>query len=512
MLKEQNDIKANLAIESAALGTYEINYATDEMVTSERFNEIWGIPQGLSRAEIAKRIHPDDAGIRATAHKQSLETGNLQYEARIVWTDGSVHWVRVRGKVLCDDDKKPVTLLGVVQDIHEQKLLSEQLEQLVKEKTVALQQSEQRYQRMIAEVEDYAILTLDKAGIVQTWNKGAEKIKGYKEEEIIGKSFKLFYLPEDREIGLPDTLIARATVEGKAVQEGWRLRKDGTKFWGSIVITALHDNDNNVIGFTKVTRDLTERKLAEDKLYKYNQELEFQNEELKQFAFMASHDMKTPLRKIIFYTNTLAESAADRLNGQEMQSLQKTMNAAGRMQLLIDDILSYSQVGYSEEGKEPVDLNVILNEVVGNLKDTIDETGTVIAELPVLPVIIGIKHQCRQLFDNLLNNAIKYRQPERALCIKLACERVKGQDFHNGVKGQPYYQIAVTDNGMGFSPDETERIFELFHRLKDGRGDSGTGIGLAICRKIVQNHNGFMDAEGAENVGACFNIYLPAAD
>src|SRR5580704_355085 len=121
-----------------------------------------------------------------------------------------------------------------------------------------LRKSEERYHKMIEEVEDYAILMLNREGIVQNWNKGAEKIKGYKESEIVGKSFRLFYLPEDREKKLPEKLIEEAVRNGKAIHEGWRMRKDGSKFWGSIVITALHDEERNVIGFSKVTRDLTE--------------------------------------------------------------------------------------------------------------------------------------------------------------------------------------------------------------------------------------------------------------
>ena len=149
----------------------------------------------------------------------------------------------------------------------------------------ALKASEERYHKMIGEVEDYAILLLNKDGVIQNWNKGAEKIKGYKEEEIVGSHFRVFYLPEDQAKQLPEHLIALAKKEGKAVHEGWRVRKDKTVFWGSIVITALHDAGNNIIGFSKVTRDLTERKKAED-------ELAFQNQELQRFTYVAAHDMK----------------------------------------------------------------------------------------------------------------------------------------------------------------------------------------------------------------------------
>ncbi len=309
---EQAEAKARLAIDSASLGTYEIDYATDEMLTSDRFDEIWGISHGLTRREIVTRIHPEDIPARQKSHNESLTTGNLHYEARIIWDDHSEHWVRVKGKVVRNEKGEPVTLLGVVQDINEQRLSAERLTELVEERTgelmqkhAALLESEERYHRMVGEVEDYAILFLDKNGIIQNWNKGAEKIKGYTAEEAIGKSFKMFYSREDRERKLPESLIAIAAETGKAAQEGIRIRKDGSSFWGSIVITAIHDIDNHVIGFSKVTRDLTERKIAEDKIKQYTHELEFQNEELKQFAFVASHDMKELLIKVIFNNNLL---------------------------------------------------------------------------------------------------------------------------------------------------------------------------------------------------------------
>jgi PAS domain S-box-containing protein len=137
-----------------------------------------------------------------------------------------------------------------------------------------LRQSEERYFRMIDEVEDYAILLLDRNGNIQNWNKGAEKIKGYKENEILGKNFRIFYTKEDQDNGLPELLIDKAVKQGKALHEGWRVRKDGTRFWGSIVITALHDDQKNVIGFSKVTRDLTERKETEDRYHKMIDEVE----------------------------------------------------------------------------------------------------------------------------------------------------------------------------------------------------------------------------------------------
>ncbi|MEO5998369.1 MAG: PAS domain S-box protein, partial [Chitinophagaceae bacterium] len=274
-----------------------------------------------------------------------------QYESELRCKDGSTRTVHISSNVLWEEGKFIHTRCFTV-DVTEQKNLFEALKDSeqkyrdlsadlenkivertkdIERKNDELRKNEERYQRMIGEVEDYAILLIDLDGIVQNWNKGAEKIKGYSEQEIIGKSFKLFYLPEDQASGLPEKLIGEATIQGKALQEGWRRRKNGTAFWGSVLITALHNDKGQIVGFTKVTRDLTERKLAEEKLSKYAQELEFQNKELEQFAYAASHDMKEPLRKIIFYNSFISEGAGNQLPEKERTFLGRSIGAASRL-------------------------------------------------------------------------------------------------------------------------------------------------------------------------------------
>lgn len=378
----------------------------------------------------------------------------------------------------------------------------------LRSKNVELHKSETRYHKMVEEVEDYAIILLDKNGIVQNWNKGAEKIKGYKEEEIVGKSFEQFYLPDDRQKKLPGKLIKQAAETGKAVHEGWRMRKDGTKFWGSIVLTALHDDHHKVIGFSKVTRDLTERKIAEDKMTEYTQQLKFQNEQLEQFAYAASHDMKEPLRKILFYNNHLWEKAATILPEKEKEYLARSLNAAKRMQNLIDDLLEYSKASLEKHNFDLIDLNEIIDELVLSHKEILEEKEATII-FSKLPVIEGVSFQLRQLFDNLISNAIKYSLPQRKPVININAVKIQNSNLPELDHNKEYYQISVCDNGIGFEPEFAEKIFELFHRLGTNKY-SGTGVGLALCKKIVQNHHGTIVAKGQVNEGACFDIYLPA--
>ncbi|MGN6162922.1 MAG: PAS domain-containing sensor histidine kinase [Flavisolibacter sp.] len=384
--------------------------------------------------------------------------------------------------------------------------LQEQTYNLTK-RNVELKRSEERYHKMIEEVEDYAIILLDKNGIIQNWNRGAEKIKGYKEHEIVGKSFKMFYLPQDRETGLPDRLLERAKNAGKAVHEGWRVRKDGTKFWGSIVLTSLHDDQNHLIGFSKVTRDLTERKVVEDKMVEYTNQLEFQNEQLEQFAYAASHDMKEPLRKILFYNNHLLDTIGGSLQEKEKEYLNRSINAAKRMNGLIEDLLEYSRASSDRQRFETVDLNEVIDELLLSSKDLIEENHAKII-FSDLPVIQGIPFQLRQLFDNLVSNALKYHHPERRPEIVISCERINNADIKEIGLPKDFYKISVCDNGIGFEPEQSEKIFELFQRLGTTKY-SGTGVGLALCKKIVQNHHGVIKGKGRLNEGSCFDIYLP---
>lgn len=367
---------------------------------------------------------------------------------------------------------------------------------------------EEHYHLMIGEVEDYAILMLDRNGVIRNWNKGAEKIKGYTEEEIVGVHFSIFYTPEDREAGLPEELIERAAREGKAVREGWRIRKNGTAFWGSTVITALHDPGGNVVGFSKMTRDLTERKQAEDKLQLYARQLEAQNRELQQFAYAAAHDMKEPLRKIQLYYSAIEGDNGQSLSPEQQKKfMARSAEAARRMQQLIDDLLTYTHVAGTDAPFEPVDLNATVADASAFHKDMIEQLGARV-HCGRLPTVWGIPVQVRQLFINLLGNSFKYRTEDRQVEVDISSSRVKVPGMPDAYGSERFHKIEVQDNGIGFSPHQGERIFDLFERLHTRDKYSGTGIGLTICRRIMENNHGFIRATGVPGSGAKFELYF----
>jgi len=370
-----------------------------------------------------------------------------------------------------------------------------------------IKRSEERYHRMIAEVRDYAIILLDIKGIIQNWNKGAEKIKQYKEAEIVGKHFRVFYLPDDRKNKLPEKLIREALREGRAMHEGWRMRKDGSQFWGSIVITALHDEKNKVIGFSKVTRDLTERKIAADKLQNYTAELELQNKELEQFAYVASHDLQEPLRKIQTFASVIQKNMAD--ESLVKRYLDKINASANRMSQLIKSVLNYSGLSAIKDQILETDLNSVLEVAKTDLELLIAEKNATIKN-EILPTLPGNPLQLSQLFTNLIGNSLKFTDEHPTITI--SSKVVKPNEMVSKpeiIPNIPYVELSFADNGIGFEKEYEQQIFSIFQRLPGKKHYPGTGIGLALCKKIVENHKGFITAKSELGKGATFYVYLP---
>ncbi|MGI8893639.1 MAG: PAS domain-containing sensor histidine kinase [Bacteroidia bacterium] len=371
--------------------------------------------------------------------------------------------------------------------------------------------SEERYYKMVDEVEDYAIIMLDKNGIILNWNAGAEKIKGYTAQEILGKSYSLFFTEEDKKKNLPEQTLLRAVTQGKAKNEGLRVRKDGTTVWCSTVITALHGKLNNeIIGFTKVTRDLTTRKTTDDKLNRYANQLEIKNKELEQFVYVVSHDLQEPLRKIQTFNKLIINIEPDNLTEKGKDYLSRSISAANRMGKLIDELLNYSRTTALEKKFESYDLNLLVTEVINSYIDKPDKSK-VVFKMNDLPTLCVIPFQIQQVFHNLISNSIKYKKPGKKLIVKINSEIAYVNklliDELNPTK--KYCVIHYSDNGIGFDSQYSDLIFEIFQRLHNKNDYPGTGIGLSICKKIVQNHHGAIRAAGIPGKGAQFSIYLP---
>ncbi len=442
--------------------------------------------------------------------EEATVKGHAAYEGWRLRKDKTMFWGSINLTAVHNEQGGVIGFTKVTRDLTERKNTDDQLKNFseqLKKSNEELRSSEQRYHKMISEVEDYAIILLDEKGNIINWNAGATRIKGYSAEEIIGQNFRIFYLPEDREIKLPEKLVEVAIENGKAVHEGWRVRKDGSRFWGSIVITALHSDNGSVIGFSKVTRDLTERKQSEDRINAYLLELESQNRELEQFAYIASHDLQEPLRKIQTFADILERSKQN--DGQTKKYIEKIIASANRMSELIRSVLNYSRLD-SPEGKqlEEVGLGTILDSVLEDFELAIQEKNATITSEP-LPSIKAVPLQINQLFTNLIGNALKYsdKQPLIKISTRVVDEIPAGVTSHP--QKNKYLELVFSDNGIGFEPRYEKQIFTLFQRLHAKHEYSGTGIGLALCKRIMHNHNGFITAEGEPGKGATFKLYFP---
>ncbi|PWB27014.1 PAS domain S-box protein [Flavobacterium sp. HTF] len=522
---EESEKRFRSLTESLPQLIWETDEKGNSLFASGKWLEFTGT-HPKSDEEWKSLIHPNDYAENIRTWTNSLKTGEAyRCDLRIKSKNGGYRWHTGIGEAVLNKNNEIIKWVGAFTDIQNEKAFTHELEQQVSARTKeliqineTLQKSEERYHLMVEEVQDYAILYLNRDGIVENWNVGAEKIKGYKAEEIIGKYFAAFYTEEDRKNNLPQKLLQLAREKGKALQEGWRVRKNGSLFWASVVITAVHNKKNDVIGFSKVTHDLTEKKRADDKLKlnaleleQKNIELEQINQELQSFTYISSHDLQEPLRKIQTFASQIMDRELDNLSDSGKDKFQRIQNAAQRMQTLINDLLSYSRTNVQERIFEKTDLSEIINEVREDLREELEQKNGVIENNESQEVNI-IPFQFRQLIYNLVSNSIKFAKLDNPPHIKITSKIGKGELFKNDSlsKEKNYCHISISDNGIGFDQLYNKKIFEVFQRLHGRELYKGTGIGLAIVKKIVENHNGFISAKGEPDKGATFDIYIPA--
>ena len=424
---------------------------------------------------------PEDraAGLPDRLLNEAITTGSARHEGWRVKKDGDKFWANVTITAIHDSDGSIIGFTKVTRDLTEKKLTEENL-----------RRSEDRYQKMIAEIQDYAILLMDVDGNIENWNKGAERIKGYKTSEIIGQNFRRFYTPEDRASKKPEYLLDKATRFGRAQDEGWRVKKNGDKFWASVTITAIHNPDGSIIGFTKITRDLTELKKAEQTLLNM-QRIEARNDELEQLTYITSHDLQEPLRNISSFIDVLLEDYQQKLDASGQEMLHFIKGATTRMSALINGLLDYGRLGRNSEATQ-IDTQEIVEEICADLNILIKETGATV-ETESLPVIFGFKTEFRLLLQNLISNAIKFRKPDVKPVVRISAERVHDK-----------WKFAVTDNGIGIEPQYLDRIFLIFQRLHNRKQYEGSGIGLAHCKRIAALHHGDIWAVSEPGVGSTF--------
>jgi PAS domain S-box-containing protein len=367
-----------------------------------------------------------------------------------------------------------------------------------------LEDSEERFRLLVESVRDYAIFMLDPYGHVLTWNLGAERLKGYRADEIIGQHFSVFYPQADKDAKKPEMELDVATRIGRFEDEGWRLRKDGTPFWANVVITALWDRTGRLRGFAKVTRDFSERRAAEETARRLASETAQRRaaEEAvairDEFLSIAGHELKTPLTALLFHADSLARNASALTAPEISDRSNKILRNSRRLSRLIDELLDVSRIaaGRLTLEREEVELRALVGELVGRSKEAAAQVGSRIhVEAPEPITGSWDRLRVEQVVENLLTNAVKYG---RGTPIRVRVERQDG-----------VARVVVKDHGVGIAPADQARIFERFERAVSSRHYGGLGLGLWIVRQIVEAHGGHIRVDSRPNQGAEFTVELP---
>ncbi|MCE7060974.1 PAS domain S-box protein [Dyadobacter sp. CY343] len=505
--------RLSLATDGTKLATWDLNLQTRDIIYSGRLATLFGYDENklLTHAELRDHVHPDDRhSIVEKAFELALETGTYYYEARVIHPDKSIHWIRTQGKILYRDDRVPHRMLGTMMDITDRK-----------ESELAIKTSEGKF-RTLADSMPQFVWTGDREGNLNYFNKSVYDYTGLTPAEMHKHLWRHIVHPEDLK---ENTRLWNISIEnGTDFVREHRLRRfDGEFRWKLSRAIPQRNPDGTINMWVGTSTDIHESKLFIDELETKvqlrtkeltiaNSELVRTNMELAQFAYVASHDLQEPLRKIQTFATRILETENDKLSEKGKDYFSRMQASSTRMQQLIVDLLAFSRANAVEKHFERTDLNEILKVVKEQLGEVISQRNAVITS-ELLSTRDVIVYQFEQLFTNIIANSLKFVKPGQAPLIEIKTGRIAGQSIalSEADPGQTYTYISFSDNGIGFDEQFKDRIFQVFQRLHNRSAYDGTGIGLAICKKIVENHKGLLDATGQPGIGASFIIYLPEA-
>lgn len=420
--------------------------------------------------------------------------GKFEEQGWRVRKDGSRFWASVTIFAVYADDKKLIGFSKVTRDLSERKNLEDHLNIINKE----LRESEERARLLISGVKDYAIFLVSPEGNIASWNNGAKEIKGYEADEVLGRPISIFYLPEAIDGNYPKYELRKALEEGRFEDEGWRVRKDGSQFWANVLITPIFNEQNQHIGFTKITRDLSER-IKNEELMQKNQELYRVNQDLDIFVYAASHDLKAPISNIEGLLTVLLESLSpETLANEHSQRIIGMMQySINRFKLTISNLTDVVKL-QKEHSLPPTTVNLadITKEVLLDMKQIIESSNVDIRTVIDCEISVHYSRKnLRSIIYNLVSNGIKYRSPERPPFVEIRCS-----------EKEDYIVLKVEDNGLGMDAKNKNNIFKMFHRLHDHV--DGTGIGLFMVKRIIENAGGTIEVKSNLGEGSVFTVPL----
>jgi PAS domain S-box-containing protein len=481
-----------------------LNVTHDSIMTRDMNGTIRFFNHGAERRygwSSTEAVGQTSHSLLQTRFPEPLAEINAKLARDGVWEGELVHRQRDGGRLVVasrwvlerDERGEPISVLEINNDITARKQAEE-----------ALLRKDHYLRLLIEGVQDYAIFMLDTQGFIASWNSGAERIKGYQAEEVIGTHFSRFHPPESEEPDKPAREMRIAAEDGRYEEEGWRIRKDGSAFWASVILTPLRDSTAQLTGFAMIVRDVTGRKRAEEeaearKQRQHVMELEAANKELEAFSYSVSHDLRAPLRAIDGFSRILIEDYGIAFSRDAMEYLHLVRSNAQQMGNLVDALLAFARLNRQPISRQSVDFNRLVRKCLDKLRD--DHEGRCIelsvGELPaanVEPMLL------EQVWMNLIGNAIKYTRYREVTRIEI------GVLASNGGQAEPVY--FVKDNGVGFDMRYINKLFGVFQRLHRSEEFEGTGVGLATVQRIVERHGGRVWAESELDKGATFFFSL----
>jgi PAS domain S-box-containing protein len=479
----ESEERLNLALMSSGVGTWSWNVVENSIIWDDYIHPLFGLePKTFPGRfeDLLHLVHPDDRDHVAEVVAETLEKdAPYDTEYQVVWPDGTMHVLASRGKVYRDAAGRPLRMAGVCWDVTDRKRAEE-----VRQKLAA-----------IIESADDPILSKDLDGTIRSWNGGAFRLFGYRADEVIGRPVTLL-IPEDRLEEEPN--IIERLIRGEQLEpfESIRRKKDGTLVPVSVRISPIKDISGRITGASKIVRDITAQRRAEAQLRTLLAELERSNRELEQFAYVASHDLQEPLRMVSSYTQLLERRYRDKLDDDAREFINYAVDGARRMQRLINDLLEFSRVSTRGRRVEPVDANEVLGTVRATLSAAIEDAGAQVTN-GELPTVMVDSTQLGQLLQNLIGNALKFKG-DKSPRVHIAASEQAGE-----------WVFTVRDNGIGIDPEYFDRIFVIFQRLHVTADYPGTGIGLAVCKRIAERHGGRIWVESEPGNGATFSFSIP---
>ncbi|MEG4146196.1 PAS domain-containing sensor histidine kinase [Microcoleus sp. Pol12B5] len=427
-------------------------------------------------------VHPGDVEMMLSAYQEMVISGKVEVEARGVRKNGSFFYKQVTMVKAWDEQGIFNGNHCFMKDITERKLTE-----------TALQESEFKY-RQIVELAEEGIWVIDSNGLTTYVNHAMARMLGYNELEMFGRS--LFDFMDKAEQPQAIDNVERRK-QGIREQHEFKFKsKDGKDIWTDMSTSPVMDSQGNLLSCCSLVYNITSRKEAEQQMLQLTEDLKRSNEELEQFAYVASHDLQEPLRAVTSYTQLLAQRYQGNLDDRADKYIHYIVDGATRMQQLINDLLAYSRLGTRGQEFEQADCNAVVKQTMCNLQIAIAETKAVIT-CDVMPTVMADEFQLVQLFQNLVANSIKFCRQDIPL-IHIAARRQESE-----------WVFSVRDNGIGIDPQYADRIFIIFARLHSRRQYSGTGIGLAMCKRIVERHGGRIWVESQEGKGATFYFTIP---